>query len=159
MGNLRNCEDTWWKPACGSACACSCTSFPSSSTRTIEIYKYGASAWPRAIILLIAIAAMGQLYHHWKYGDQATRRKCSGAASDDGAEEAAHEAHHENLKWYLSTFGCWRSRFIYMRLPDWIAGGLRAGAIGSAHRARDRRRDPVVASWCTSFAITACASR
>ncbi|MGD2173591.1 MAG: tripartite tricarboxylate transporter TctB family protein, partial [Gammaproteobacteria bacterium] len=38
--------------------------------RPIEIYKFGASAWPRAIILLMAIAALGQLYHQWKYGDE-----------------------------------------------------------------------------------------
>ena len=29
--------------------------------KEIEIYKFGASAWPRAILLLIAIAAIGQL--------------------------------------------------------------------------------------------------
>ena len=38
----------------------------------IEIYKFGASAWPRAIILLIAIAAIGQLVHHWLRGDESS---------------------------------------------------------------------------------------
>ena len=37
--------------------------------QSIEIYKFGASAWPRTIILLIAIAAIGQLLQQWKYGD------------------------------------------------------------------------------------------
>ncbi len=46
------------------------------------------------------------------------------AAVDDGAEEAAHEAHHESLKWYLSTLALLSIPFIYMLLPDWIAASL-----------------------------------
>ena len=29
----------------------------------IEIYKFGATGWPRAVIILIALAALGQLFH------------------------------------------------------------------------------------------------
>jgi len=29
----------------------------------IEIYKYGANGWPRVVIVLIALAAVGQLFH------------------------------------------------------------------------------------------------
>lgn len=86
----------------------------------IEIYKFGATAWPRAIILLMTIAALGQLYHHWKRGDEASVQVIS-AAVDDGSEEAAHEAHHEDLKWYASTFAMLVIPFAYMRIPDWIA--------------------------------------
>jgi hypothetical protein len=91
--------------------------------KPIEIYKFGASAWPRAIILLIAIAALGQLYHQWRYGDEASSQML-GAALDDGTEEAAHEAHHETLKWYMSTIGLLAIPFVYMRVPDWIAAGF-----------------------------------
>ena len=97
--------------------------------KPIEIYKYGASAWPRAIILLIAIAALGQLYHQWKKGDEASSQML-GAALDDGAEEAAHQAHHENVKWYLSTLGLLSIPFVYMRLPDWIAAWIDADKTG-----------------------------
>lgn len=90
--------------------------------KTIEIYKFGASAWPRAIILLIAIAALGQLYHQWKHGDEASSQML-GAAADDNAEEAAHESHHDTVKWYLSTLALLSIPFIYMRVPDWIAAG------------------------------------
>lgn len=34
----------------------------------IEIYKFGASAWPRAIILMMVLAAFGNLYWHWRFG-------------------------------------------------------------------------------------------
>ena len=91
--------------------------------KPIEIYKFGASAWPRAIILLMAIAALGQLYHQWKHGD-ASSAQMLGAASDDGAEEAAHESGHGTLKWYLSTLGLLAIPFVYMRVPDWIAATL-----------------------------------
>ena len=86
----------------------------------IEIYRYGASAWPRAILLLIAIAAIGQLFHHWKRGDEITSDTI-GAAVDDGSEEAAHEAHHSDFKWYLSTFAFLLIPFAYLRVPGWIA--------------------------------------
>ena len=89
----------------------------------IEIYKYGASAWPRAIILLMAIAAIGQLAHHWLKGDESSSQLIS-AAVDDGSEEAAHESHNETVQWYLSTLGLLSIPFVYMRLPDWIAGWI-----------------------------------
>jgi len=89
----------------------------------IEIYKFGASAWPRAIILLIAIAAIGQLFHHWKRGDEISSDTI-GAATDDGSGEAAEEAHHSDLKWYASTFALLLIPFAYLRVPGWIAALL-----------------------------------
>ena len=35
----------------------------------IEIYKFGASGWPRAILLLIALAVIGNLIWHYLHGD------------------------------------------------------------------------------------------
>ena len=102
--------------------------------KNIEIYKFGASGWPRAIILLIAIAAIGQLIHHYVKGDESSSQIIS-AAVDDGSEEAAHEAHHETVKWYLSTFALLAIPFIYMRVPEWIAGTSEPGDAG-LHTAR-----------------------
>ncbi len=99
--------------------------------REIEIYKFGASAWPRVILLLIAVAAVGQLAYHWKAGE----RGASGllrAASDDGAGNEAEARdrsrsggtgtqRHANLKWYLWTFFLLALPFAYMILPQWIA--------------------------------------
>jgi hypothetical protein len=97
--------------------------------RDIEIYKFGATAWPRTIILLMALAAIGQLAHHWIKGDETSSDLIS-AAVDDGSEEAAHEAHHEGLNWYLSTLALLAIPFIYMRVPDWIANLISAEATG-----------------------------
>ena len=87
--------------------------------QSIEIYKYGAAAWPRAILLLIVIAAVGQLLYHWKSGDEATSGTL-GAASDDGAEEAAKESGHSSIRWYVSTFVLLLIPFAYMRVPEWV---------------------------------------
>ena len=86
--------------------------------QSIEIYKFGAVAWPRTIILLMVIAALGQLVYHWKRGDESTAGTL-GAAADDGSEEAAHEAGHSSLRWYCSTFALLIIPFAYMRLPEW----------------------------------------
>ena len=94
--------------------------------KDIEIYKFGATAWPRAILLLIVIAALGQLVYYWKKGEDTASNMIS-AASDDGAEEGAKD--HSSLSWYLGTFGLLVLPFIYMLVPDWIAAAM--GAEGS----------------------------
>ena len=71
--------------------------------KEIEIYKFGASAWPRAILLLISIAAIGQLAYHWKNGDGGGSSMV-GQATDDGSGEAAVDSSHTSLGWYLQTF-------------------------------------------------------
>ncbi len=91
----------------------------------IEIYKFGATAWPRVIILLMAIAALGQLFHHWKRGDEISSN-IIGAAVDDGAGKAAQESDHSGFKWYLSTFGLLVIPFAYLRVPGWIAALISA---------------------------------
>lgn len=118
MGNLRTghlVEGAIWLSLCLFLYA-----YSFEFDQDIEIYKFGASAWPRTIILLMAIAAIGQLFQHWKYGDDSASNAMQ-AANVDSAEEAAHEAHHESLGWYLSTFALLVIPFAYMRVPDWIA--------------------------------------
>ena len=124
MGNLRTghlVEGAIWLSLCLFLYA-----YSFEFDQDIEIYKFGASAWPRTIILLMAIAAIGQLFQHWKYGDDASSNAMQAANVDD-AEEAAHEAHHESLGWYLSTFALLVIPFAYMRVPDWIAGWFEVG--------------------------------
>lgn len=86
--------------------------------KSIEIYKFGASGWPRAIILLIAIAAVGQLVWHWKLGEGGATSKLNAAADD--SVEAPED--HSSLGWYLHTFVMVAIPFIYMRVPDFIGG-------------------------------------
>ncbi|MXZ80843.1 MAG: hypothetical protein F4Z15_05640 [Gammaproteobacteria bacterium] len=89
----------------------------------IEIYKYGASAWPRAILLLIAVAAVGQFAGHWLRGENRSLGMLD-KASDDGAEAAARLSDHNNPKWYAWTFLLLAIPFIYMNLPEILATAL-----------------------------------
>ena len=86
--------------------------------RSIEIYKFGATAWPRTLILLMAFAALGQLLFQYYAGDSSTGSL--GAATDDGAQEAARKAGHSSVSWYASTFLLLAIPFLYMRAPDLV---------------------------------------
>ena len=85
--------------------------------RGIEIYKFGATGWPRALLLLVAVAAIGQFLFQFVAGDKATSGTV-GAASDDGAEEAARQSGHSHFRWYVSTFSLLILPFLYMRSHD-----------------------------------------
>lgn len=50
--------------------------------RPIEIYEYGATTWPRAVVLLIVFAALGQFAWQWRYGDE-DEGPFGGAASEE----------------------------------------------------------------------------
>lgn len=91
--------------------------------KQIEIYKFGASAWPRVIILCIVLASIGQLIWQWRRGDGESAGML-GAASDDGAADAARRAGHAHLRWYLGTAAILGLPFAYMLIPDWLAAGL-----------------------------------
>lgn len=34
----------------------------------IEIYKFGATGWPRVILLLLLLVTAGNFYHQYRYG-------------------------------------------------------------------------------------------
>lgn len=79
----------------------------------IEIYKYGATLWPRTILLLIALAAVGQLLDQRKNGDTTSANKMAAAH-----EDSAQETEYNSLGWYINTFVLLALPFIYMTLPD-----------------------------------------
>ncbi|MEO0402213.1 MAG: tripartite tricarboxylate transporter TctB family protein [Pseudomonadota bacterium] len=53
----------------------------------IEIYKYGATAWPRVVIFLLFVATIGNIYYQYNYGS-ATQEGRVGLSDpgDDGAD-------------------------------------------------------------------------
>ena len=85
--------------------------------RGIEIYKFGATGWPRALLLLLAVAAIGQFTYQFLAGDKSTSGTV-GAASDDGAEEAVRQSGHSDFRWYVTTFCLLAVPFLYMRAHD-----------------------------------------
>ncbi len=79
--------------------------------REIEIYKYGATLWPRTILLLIALAAIGQLLDQRKNGDRSSSNTMAAAH-----EDSAQDSEIGGLPWYLNTFVLLAIPFFYMNL-------------------------------------------
>ena len=52
----------------------------------IEIYKFGATAWPRVVIGLLFLAMLGNLYHQYKHGSDAQEGRLG---TTDGGNDAA----------------------------------------------------------------------
>ena len=52
----------------------------------IEIYRFGATAWPRVVILLLLLAMMGNLYYQFKHGSAAQGSQLGQSDNDEGAD-------------------------------------------------------------------------
>ncbi|MCG8558492.1 MAG: tripartite tricarboxylate transporter TctB family protein [Hyphomicrobiales bacterium] len=81
--------------------------------RPIEIYKFGATAWPRAIILLIVVAAVGNLVYHWRFGD--APQGAVGAALDTDSR-AGGDASGRSVATYLRLGAILALPFAYAAL-------------------------------------------
>jgi len=79
----------------------------------IEIYKFGASAWPRALLALVVIAVFGQLYWQYRYGNSPAQLD---REDPDEPEEANGTS--TGLKWYAHTATLIALPFVFLRLPD-----------------------------------------
>jgi len=81
----------------------------------IEIYKYGATLWPRTILFLIVVAAIGQALDQRKNGETAASSKLA-----EALEDSAQNTEHNSLGWYINTFILLSLPFAYMIVPDII---------------------------------------
>jgi len=52
----------------------------------IEIYRFGATAWPRVIVGLLLIATIGNIYYQFKYGSATQEGRVGIANTDDQAD-------------------------------------------------------------------------
>ena len=34
----------------------------------LDIYRFGADGWPRAVVFIIVVSLLGQVYHDWRFG-------------------------------------------------------------------------------------------
>jgi len=84
--------------------------------KEIEIYKYGAAMWPRAILLLMALAAIGQLLDQRRNGDASSSNTMAKAH-----EDSAQETDNTGPAWYVSTLILLAIPFIYMVIPEKVA--------------------------------------
>ncbi len=97
-------------------------SFTYDFDQEIEIYKFGASSWPRVILLLVVVAATGQLLYHLARGNG--EKTTFASAADDGSGRTAAEQHHDTPRWYLATFSMLLIPLAYALVPEWIAAAL-----------------------------------
>ena len=58
----------------------------------IEIYKFGATGWPRVIILLLLLVTAGNLYHHFKYGSAIQKGRVGIAETDESPTDYSNPA-------------------------------------------------------------------
>ncbi len=62
----------------------------------IEIYKFGATGWPRVILFLTAVVAIGNFYQAYKKGAVAHKGRV-------GALDEADAVHYKSFSQYLQT--------------------------------------------------------
>lgn len=98
-----------------------------SFNQEIEIYRYGAAAWPRTIIILMALAAIGQLVFNRTRANRHEAGMIS-QAMDESTADQAEESGNTGLKWYLHTLFLVALPFVYINLPKILAGTTDVGS-------------------------------
>ena len=107
--------------------------------QTIEIYKFGATAWPRVVIGLLLIATIGNLLYQYKYGS-AAQSGIVGATED--ADDGANFANPATLTrmlavlftpfvfaWLLKPVGIYFAAPFFIAAIMWLFGERRIKAI------------------------------
>lgn len=103
--------------------------------QTIEIYRFGATAWPRVVIFLLLITTLGNLWFQYKHGSatQATLGQ-----SDDEAELKDRSAIIRMVAilatpfifaWLLRPVGIYFSAPFFIAAIMWLLGERRWKAI------------------------------
>ena len=60
-----------------------------SFNQPIEIYKFGATGWPRVILFLMALVALGNFYHAYSKGSKAQEGR---VGAEGGREDRRGES-------------------------------------------------------------------
>ena len=60
--------------------------------QTIEIYRFGATAWPRVVIGLLLLAAIGNVYYQYKHGSAAQEGRVGVAETNDEETDFSNPA-------------------------------------------------------------------
>ena len=57
-----------------------------SFNQPIEIYKFGATGWPRVILILMALVSLGNFYHAYSKGSKAQEGRVGAKENDEPIE-------------------------------------------------------------------------
>jgi len=96
--------------------------------REIEIYRYGASAWPRAVIALVVIAAVGQAIQTLLRSGQTSADAVPSQEGD--VQGSVDENSRRSIAWFAMTFFLIAIPFVYMVAPTWIAKAFAVDKVG-----------------------------
>lgn len=101
----------------------------------IEIYRYGATAWPRVIIFLLLITTLGNLWFQYKYGS-ASQETIGQNEDDAGANDPATAIRMVAIlltpfvfAWLLKPVGIYFSAPFFIAAIMWLFGERRWKAI------------------------------
>ena len=105
----------------------------------IEIYIFGATAWPRVVIFLLLLATIGNLYYQYKNGSDVQEGRVGVAeTSDDGADFSHTPTLMRMLAvlftpflfaWLLKPVGIYFSAPFFIAAIIWLFGERRWKAI------------------------------
>lgn len=107
--------------------------------RPIEIYKFGATAWPRVVIGLLLIATLGSLYYQYKNGSAAQSGRFGVADPEKDISDFSDPAQLIKMlavlftpflfAWLLKPVGIYFSAPFFIAAIMWLFGERRWKAI------------------------------
>lgn len=104
----------------------------------IEIYKFGATAWPRVVVGLLFVATLGNLYYAYRNGSAAQKSRVGVADTTDGADFSDPATLVRMLlvlgvpflfAWLLKPVGIYFSAPFFIAAVMWLFGERRVRAI------------------------------
>lgn len=107
--------------------------------QTIEIYRFGATSWPRVILGLLLIATLGNLYYQYHYGSAAQKGRVGLAETDDAGADFRDPSTLARMlavlfvpflfAWLLRPVGIYFSAPFFIAAVMWLFGERRPKAI------------------------------
>ena len=106
--------------------------------QTIEIYIFGATAWPRVVIILLLFATLGNLYYQYKHGSAAQPGRVGISDTDDDVDFSDRATLYKMLAVLLVPFlfavllkpvGIYFSAPFFIAMIMWLFGERRWKAI------------------------------
>ena len=101
----------------------------------IEIYKFGATGWPRVIILLLMLVTLGNLYHLFKHGSAIQKGRVGIAETDDTQTDYSNPATLAKIiailftpflfAWLLKPVGMYSGAPFFIAAVIWLFGERR----------------------------------
>lgn len=101
----------------------------------IEIYKFGATAWPRIIILLLLVVTIGNLYHQYRNGSAVQEGRVGVAETDESRTDYSNPATLAKIiailftpflfAWLLKPVGMYSGAPIFIAIIIWLFGERR----------------------------------